>query len=260
MLPAFVFASVRAGVFSEPLAHHAEASSSLDKPLSSSVQGSTTLLLILTTSGLAAIYFPLGSVSVLALGLCNAVALVWAFQLFSRAQEVAQDEHQHGGGVIYSANGLLTQPVTPQDASTPRWVLIWGDVAVAAGVSMGVAALAWEGVHFGQLHYDGPPHERDPALPPWFYGVSFANILLALASVITHMGMFSALLLMVCPVFRGYRVWSFADSCITDSTTRLLFDQPHTFVRRAVFSAVLQLFSFPTVVRYAMYCFYDTLP
>ena len=200
LVPAFIYIFVRAGVFYETSGHLPESPASPDKPVaSSSPQGSKSLLLILTLSGLAAIYLSSGAIFVVALGLCDAVALVWAYHLVGRASEALQDQSQNGGSVIYSANGLLTHPANPQDSGTPRWISLLRDVSVAAAVFTGWAALAFESKQFGELHYAGPPRMRDDGVDPWSFGLSFGTIILSIGAVIVHVGLFGALLLMVSP-------------------------------------------------------------
>ena len=117
--------------------------------------GSKTALTILTLSAVAAIFAAAGSNATIALGLSYAVLEALAFLLVERARAETQSGRQNGGSVIYSTNGLLSQPAKPTGSSTNVQITVIRDVSLAAAISTSVAALALENFTFGGLAYWG---------------------------------------------------------------------------------------------------------
>lgn len=157
--------------------------------------GSRTDLAVTTLAGLIAAYSHSGSISVVALGLSHAVLEVFAFNLIERANGAAQHQLHNGRSVIYSASGMLTQPVMPVDSSEEPWVAMIRDVSVAGAVSSAAATLVLESRRFGGLAYYGIVGQAMGA--QWEVGQGILSVVYGVGIVFVHAVMFGALLLMV---------------------------------------------------------------
>lgn len=189
-----IFLSTKAGIFESITAASASPPSSPTKPgstRSSYEHGSKTTLAIITASGLVAVYAHSGSISVIALGLSYAALEALALNLVERARDQPRDV----GGVIYSANGFLTQPVKPMASGTDQWTALSRDVSAAAGVSLGLAALSLESLRFGGLAYYGLLGQAMG--DHWVFGQSILSVVYALGTVVVHVVMSGTMLLMV---------------------------------------------------------------
>lgn len=191
-----MYISVRGGIFEERSHHQLESPASPPKPkVVTAAHASRTTIAILTISGLVAVYAHAGSITVIALGLSDAVLEVLAYRLVERAQEAARQHLPNGGSVIYSANGLLTQPTKPTFSGEEQGVSILRDVAAAGAMTTGVAALSLEGLRFGGLANYGMIGQAVGT--HWVVGQGILSISYALSTVLVHMLMFAALILMV---------------------------------------------------------------
>jgi hypothetical protein len=76
-----------------------------------------------------------------------------AFLLIERARVEAKQNS--GGSVIYSANGLLTQPSAPSNGGANVVLTVLRDVAVASAVCTTFASVTLESFSFGGLAYRG---------------------------------------------------------------------------------------------------------
>lgn len=151
--------------------------------------------MVLTISGLIAVYAHSGSITVIALGLSYAILEATAFRLVERAQGVAKHQLQNGESVIYSARGLLSQPSKSALPPQEQWVALARDVSAAASILTGFAALSLESLRFGGISYYGL---IDQALGEnWVAGQGFLSIPYALGIVLVHMVKSGSLLLMV---------------------------------------------------------------
>lgn len=178
-----------------------EPSSQPDSPRSPTKPGATTTthgskssLAILTLAGIVTVYAHSGSISVVALGLSNAILQVLAFHLVERARGAAH-HLQNGDSVIYSANGLLTQPVKPQGSSTAQWMSLLRDVSAAAALTTGLAAASLESRRFGGLGYYGILGQIMGQ--HWVFGQGALSVLFGIVTLLVHIVLFGALVLMV---------------------------------------------------------------
>ena len=161
--------------------------------------GSKTTLAILTCSAVVAIFAAAGSNATIALGLSYAVIEALAFLLIERALSEAQHGRHNGGSVIYSANGLLSQPTQPAASGTESKFAVVRDVAAASAVATGIAALTLESLSFGVLAHWGIV---SPVLgEKWLLWEGVLGVVYALVVIVVQMLMDGALLVMVSPPF-----------------------------------------------------------
>ncbi|KAK4634189.1 Beta-1,2-xylosyltransferase 1 [Fulvia fulva] len=194
LIPLLIFLSTKAGILEHAQPASSSPPSSPTKP--GSVRAchelvSKRTLAIITGSGLVAVYTHSGSISVIALGLSYAVVQALALHLVEGARYQSHDV----GGVIYSANGLLTQPVMPLASAANQWMSLLRDVSASAGATLGVAALTLENLRFGGLAYWGLMGKIMG--DHWVFGQSIISVVHALGTVMIQVVMFAALLLMV---------------------------------------------------------------
>lgn len=162
---------------------------------SRSLHASTTTLVTFTASGLIAVYSHAGSITVLALGLSYAVLVVLAFTFIERSQRASWTNGQHGDTVIYSASGILTHPTATPLSDEEKWMATLRDASAAAFVTTGIAALGLENLRFGGLAYYGLLGQ---ALGThWVFGQGVVSFLFAVATILMHIVMSGALILMV---------------------------------------------------------------
>ena len=157
----------------------------------------TTPFVILTASAVAATSISVGSNSALTIGLSYALLGAVALLLIQRAKGYATYGGQLGGAVIYSANGLLSQPEesTTQGSHGINLALI-RDVSGAAAFFTGLAAITLEGISFGdQAYLQVVGHLPRGDVSP--LRVALLNILYPAVMVVVHAAMDSALLLTV---------------------------------------------------------------
>lgn len=195
-----VFAIERTGTLgSDGTATHGGSPTGSDKPRATATSNSsTTPLVILSTSGVAAIYASSGSNTALSIGLSYAILTSLALVLVGRARAESQHGAQNGGStVIYSANGFLSQPDKPSLSASDITISVIRDVSAAAAVGTGVAALALESFSFGGLAYWGVLGQAMG--DRWVLGQAVLNAVFGLGMVVVHLGMEGALLVMVSP-------------------------------------------------------------
>jgi hypothetical protein len=120
---------------------------------STSVAGSKTSLAILTLAAVTASFAAAGSNATIALGLSYAIVTALAFLLVERAYSEARHGRQAGGSVIYSANGLLSQPHATAGLGAEATTSVLRDVALASALATGVAALSMERFRTGGIEY-----------------------------------------------------------------------------------------------------------
>jgi hypothetical protein len=101
----------------------------------------------------AATFASAGSNATIALGLSYTIIIALAFLLIESAR--AEARHNSAGNVIYSANGLLTQPKHPSDGGANVLLAVVRDVAVAAALCTAFASVTLESFSFGGLAYRG---------------------------------------------------------------------------------------------------------
>lgn len=133
---------------------------------------------------MAALYVSTGSISVSALGLSHAVLQVLAYQLIERAGGAGEQ-----GDDI---DGLLTQTTASASA---QWLPVLRDVATAATAMTIIAAIFLESSHFGGLQYYGLLGQAMG--DHWIFGQAILTVFYALGTVLVHMALFGALVLMV---------------------------------------------------------------
>jgi hypothetical protein len=104
-------------------------------------------------AGLTASFAAAGSNATVALGLSYAIVTTLAFLLVETAHAEAKSGRQPGGSVIYSANGLLSQQHSNAGLGKEATTSVIRDVALAAGVATGFAALTMESFRFGGIEY-----------------------------------------------------------------------------------------------------------
>lgn len=195
LLPLLIFLSTSGGIFEETSPQDEAPASPVKDRHTSSTSGSKSTLLLLTVSGVVAVYAHLGSISAVALGLSYAVLQVLAFHLVERARAAAQHHVPNGGSVIYSASGLLTQPTKPPVSSEEQWLSLIRDVSTGGALTTGVAALTLESLRFGGLAYYGLLGQAMG--DHWVFGQGVLSLVYALGTIIVHMAMYGALLLTV---------------------------------------------------------------
>lgn len=195
LLPLLIFLSTSGGILEETNTQDEAPSSPVKDRHTPSTSGSKPTLLLLTVSGVVAVYAHLGSISAVALGLSYAVLQVLAFHLVERARAAAQHHVPNGGSVIYSASGLLTQPTKPPISSEEQWLSLIRDVSTAGALATGVAALTLESLRFGGLAYYGLLGQAMG--DHWVFGQGVLSLVYALGTIIVHMAMYGALLLTV---------------------------------------------------------------
>ena len=120
---------------------------------SASATGSKTSLTILTLAAVTASFAASGSNATIALGLSYAIVTALAFLLIERAYREALHGRQNGGSIIYSANGLLSQPQGNAGFGPEATTSVLRDVALAAALATGVAALSMESLRPGGIEY-----------------------------------------------------------------------------------------------------------
>ncbi|KXT11496.1 hypothetical protein AC579_2418 [Pseudocercospora musae] len=201
LLPALIYTLVRGAVLES---HFPEPSSptpaSPTKPSAVTVPYASRLtLFVFTTSALVAVYSHAGSVTAIALGLSYAVLEVLAYHLIARAHGASPPPGQRGGSVIYSANGLLAQPSGPSLSDEERCMSTLRHVSAAGALTTGLAALTLESVKFGGLAYYGLLGQAMGS--HWVFGQSIVSVLYAIATVLMHIVMYGALILMVSCIF-----------------------------------------------------------
>lgn len=121
--------------------------------LSTSASGSKTSLTILTVAAVTASFAAAGSNATIALGLSYSIITTLAFLLVERAHSDARHGRQGGGSVIYSANGLLSQPTSNSGQGAEAKTSVIRDVALAGSLMTGLAALSMEKFHVGGMEY-----------------------------------------------------------------------------------------------------------
>lgn len=121
--------------------------------VSATVSGSKISIAILSLASVTASFAAAGSNATIALGLSYAIVTALAFLLVERAYSEARHGRQSGGSVIYSANGLLSQPSSNQGTGKGAMTSTIRDVALAAGIATGIAALSMESFRLGGLEY-----------------------------------------------------------------------------------------------------------
>lgn len=117
------------------------------------VPGSKTPLIILTLAGVTASFAAIGSNATVALGLSYTIVTALAFLLIERAHREARSGRQSGRSVIYSANGLLSQPASNSTSNADATTSVIRDVAFASSLAIGIAALSMERIYFGGMEY-----------------------------------------------------------------------------------------------------------
>lgn len=193
MLPILLYTLTRSGVIDE-VATQPDSPRSSTKPGAGAMPTSRSSLTILTLAGLATVYAHSGSISVIALGLSHAILQVLALHLIERARGAAH-HLQNGDSVIYSANGLLAQPVKPIGSSENQWMSILRDVSAASALTASVAAVSLESLRFGGLGYYGLLGQVMGQ--HWVFGQGILSVIFAFGTVLVHVILFGALLLMV---------------------------------------------------------------
>lgn len=119
-----------------------------------STAGSKTALAILTASGVLATFAPGGSGgTTVALGLSYTIFTALAFLLVGKAGTEAKSGRLNGGGVIYSANGLLSHAGKSVTAPGEAQMAVVRDVSAAAAVATGIATFALESFSLGGVTY-----------------------------------------------------------------------------------------------------------
>ena len=204
LLPALIFAFKSCGVFEDALLVQPESPASPTKPapLSTAAGTSKSTLAVLTGSALVAAYMSSGSITGTALGLSYAVLEASAFVVVDRARKLARYDTQSGGGVIYSANGLLAKPAKGSGSDEEQWISLLRDLSVAGTLTTGVAALTLESLSFrmGGLAYYGVHG----------HGVVnrsiFPSLVYALGIVLVHAAMYAAFLLVVSCLLTSIRL------------------------------------------------------
>ena len=154
--------------------------------------GSKTILAILTASAVIAIFLNVGTNATIALALSYAVTEVQAYLLIERAQTEARNGRATNGPTIYSANGLLAQPVHPARPSTDLSLAVIRDVSTAAALATLIAAVTLESFSFGGLAYYGVSLGEQ-----WLFWQEILRLVFAIATVVVHIIMEGALILMV---------------------------------------------------------------
>jgi hypothetical protein len=101
----------------------------------------------------AATFASAGSNATIALGLSYTIITALAFLLIESAR--AEARQSSAGSVIYSANGLLTQPKHPSDSGASVLLAVGRDAAVAATLCTAFASATLESFSFGGLAYRG---------------------------------------------------------------------------------------------------------
>jgi hypothetical protein len=189
-----VFAAVRLDLFATATTatYDVDSPASAEKPSTTPIASSKTQLLILCAAGVAAVYATSGSSVALSLGLSYATLTGLALVLIERARVEAQHQGHQGGSVIYSANGLLSAPEKSGFGREGMMVVI-RDVAAAAAIGTGIAALMLEGFSYGELSVWGVLGEKDELN----FGRLLVKALLGAALVIAHIIMDGSLLVMV---------------------------------------------------------------
>lgn len=168
-----------------------EKSRMLEAPASSS----KAPLIIFTCSAVVAIYAASGSNATIAIGLSYAIIEALAFLLIERARSEAQHARQNGGSVIYSANGLLSQPTQPAQSGLDSTLAVARDVSTASAVVTGVAALTLERFTFGGLIFRGVFGQI--VKDGWMFWDPILSTIHALGMIIVHAVANGALLIMV---------------------------------------------------------------
>jgi len=195
-----IFAAARTGVFSggdDVPSQLPDSPTGSNKPVptvaATATYRSTTPLYILTCSAVVAVYVSSGSNTVVSLGLSSAVLASLTFLLVERA--IVEARQQNGGSVIYSANGLLTQPDMPVSTNAEPVIAVMRDVSAAAAIGSGVAALTMESLSFGGLAYYGVVGQAMGN--HWMLGQAVLNVAYGLSMAVVHMAMDALLLIMV---------------------------------------------------------------
>ncbi|KXT00272.1 hypothetical protein AC578_1213 [Pseudocercospora eumusae] len=197
LLPALIYTLVQSAVLESPATEPSSPTrASPTKPCAVTVPYASRLtLFVFTTSGLMAVYSHAGSVTAIALGFSYAVLEVLAYHLIARAHETSPSSGQRGGRVIYSANGLLAQPSGSSVSDEERWMSTLKHVSAAGALATGLAAVTLESLHFGGLAYYGLLGQAMGS--HWVFGQSIVSVLYAIATVLMHIVMYGALILMI---------------------------------------------------------------
>lgn len=130
-----------------------------------------------------------------ALGLSYAFASALAFLLIASVKKVAQSQRQSGSSVIYSANGLLSQPGEGPSTTDNDALMVVRDVSFMAALAMGLATVSLEGFNFGGLGYWNARQAMSENEEGYRYVVY--SVVYGFAIVIVHMATNSALLVLV---------------------------------------------------------------
>lgn len=193
-MPVTIYGIAHSGLWVNDHDNGPSTPSSAEKERRSQAGGPTTILVILSLSALVAIYQSTGSNTVIALGLSYAFISAFALLLVERAYSEALHARQNGS-VIYSANGLLSQPSsqveTPLDSATTTL----RDVSVAAATACSVAAVALDSWHFGGLAYWGVLGQVMG--DNWVLGQGILSFFYAVAIALDYVVLFVALILLV---------------------------------------------------------------
>ncbi|TKA81017.1 hypothetical protein B0A55_02479, partial [Friedmanniomyces simplex] len=194
-MPLILFAIAQTSIFSNDSARGADSPTGSDKPQPTPIYGSSTPLLILTTSAVAATYVSSGSNAVLSIGLSYAVLSAVALRLVQSAKSEAHHPTLNGGGVIYSANGFLAQPDKLDGSKHDLTLVVIRDVSTAAAIGTALAAVTLESFSFGGLAYWGligqAMGER------WVLGQAILSVVYGFGMVAVHITMLGSLLVMI---------------------------------------------------------------
>lgn len=158
--------------------------------------GSKTTLTILTCAAVVAIFAPVGSHATIALGLSYTIHTAFAFLLVGKARTEAQSGRLNGGGsVIYSANGLLSQPLKPATSPAESQMAVIRAVSATAALATGIAAFTLESFTFGGLAYWGIIGQAMGDY--WVFGQGIVTVVVGVGVVGLHAVVDWVLLIMV---------------------------------------------------------------
>ena len=191
LLPLILHAIAQTSIFGSDVARGTDSSTGSDKPQPAPTYGSSTPLLILTASAVAAVHTSSGSNAVLSIGLSYAVLVAIALRLLESAHHVAENPAPNGS-VIYSANGFLAQPNTPAGTASDTTTI--RDVSIAAALGTSLAALTLETFGFGGLTYEYVGYQGT-------FGQAVWDAVYGLGTVVVHIVMLGPLLVMVSLTF-----------------------------------------------------------
>lgn len=194
LLPGAIWAIAKLDLFG-----HEEPSSprspNVERGTRRGIGGSKTALAIGLLSAAVALYATTGSIATIALGLCEALVLALAYILIERALVDARHSTANGGSVIYSANGLLSQPSKPAVSEEDAPLVVARDTSMAAAIASGCACLTLESMSFGGLAYWGLLGQAMG--DNWVFGQWILTLLYGLVMVIVTMALYGTLLIMV---------------------------------------------------------------